>query len=205
MARTRRLGFQAGIAGALLASTLAAQAGHGSISAFGDPDALPKPGRTPDQADYAEDRIEESARLEATTEAYPRYALCQEIAHEKLAELVFMVRADDEAAAQVALAEYTHYVALAWEALNAITMKSAPYIAGHFFNSLLEHQYVASLNYVDAPAPRALLKDLDALASDYQQRTLPLTPPDFVATTLAKQDEVRLSWEFADRDPVGDW
>ncbi|MEM7542728.1 MAG: DUF5667 domain-containing protein [Pseudomonadota bacterium] len=177
-----------------------ALSGHGTLSAFTDPDVLVDPGRTPDQGDYDLDRSEEQARLDAAADPYIRYGVAYAICREKLAEVIAMADSGKPLAAQTALDEYARNLDQAWRAVVGIKRKSAPDIAGHFVNTLLEHRYIASLYFSSMPSATAkMLERLAALATDYHAKALPLTPYTFAESIRLKEHEVLWSWEAARR------
>lgn len=173
----------------------AAHAGHGFFNAFADVDPLPAPGRTPDQAAYALDGLAESARL-AWTSGPARFDLLRDYATEKLAELVAMVRNEAPAAAARAATHYASYL----DALAAFVadQPADTDFAARYAQLLLEHQYLASLEYLDLPAaPRPRLAAVMAAVGERYTALVAGLPRAFRDAQFFKEEEVRWSWEMA--------
>lgn len=175
----------------------AAHAGHGFLNAFADVAPLPAPGRTPDQATYALDGLAERARL-AWTDGPARFDLLRDYATEKLAELVAMVRREAPAAADVAAAHYASYLDELDAFVRAQAADTGTDFAARHAQLLLEHQYLASLEYLDLPAtPRPRLAAVMAAVGERYTALVAGLPRAFRDAQFFKEEEVRWSWEMA--------
>src|SRR6266545_7938750 len=94
----------------LLLAPARALAGHGFMSAFGNIEWLPEPGRTPDSPWYRLDAWQEEGKLLLARDPEAKARLCLTFAREKLAELEAMVKAENASTAEIAAGRYREYV-----------------------------------------------------------------------------------------------
>lgn len=176
-----------------------AWAGHGLLNAFADIEWLPPPGRTPDQTGYALDRLAEQAGLifcsdVACVQTIERYA------REKLAELDAMVRADLPEPAAIAAEEYELYLSRAQEAIEALPAQTAQHAREKLVLELLAHQYIMSVDYLDLPrVSRTVIATAMAAAQTLTERLLSPLAASFRKSLFFKEEEIRWSWEMAQR------
>jgi hypothetical protein len=179
----------------------AAFAGHGFISAFGNIEWLPEPGRTPDSSWYSLDTWQEEGTLLLTRDPEAKIRLCLSFARKKLAELEAMVKVENTAAAEIAAGRYQAYVDRAQRVINEAsepTTKEA--LAEILATALLEHQYILSVIYEELPAGiRAVVPRVIAMAQDRYQAIAKLLPPKKKGALFFKEEEVRWSVEMATR------
>jgi len=182
----------------MVAAPSTAGAGHGLMSAFGDVERLPNPGRTPDQIAYVFDRWEEHARLALASTATARYILSLQFAREKLAEIESLVRRNIIVSTHVAIAAYTEYIGIAAREIATLDKQTQRNFDQQYAIALLEHQYVMSVNYLDLPrdSRRLISEVIDAASAQYELIS-PRLDDAFKATLFFKLDEVRWSWEVA--------
>src|SRR5262244_1752658 len=137
----------------LLLVPQASLAGHGFMSAFGNIEWLPEPGRTPDSSWYELDAWQEEGKLLLTRDPEAKVHLCLTFAREKLAELEAMIKAENTPAAEIAAGRYREYVDRAQRLINEQTgTMSKETLAEVMANALLEHQYILSVIYEELPA-----------------------------------------------------
>jgi hypothetical protein len=176
-------------------------AGHGFMSAFGNIEWLPEPGRTPDSAWYKLDAWQEEGKLFLARGSEEKFQLCLTFAREKLAELEAMVKAENGTAAQVALDWYQYYVERAKQIITDETDATAKEaLAEAMTTTLLEHQYILAVIYPDLPAGSrtTLLKAL-TVGQEYYQGIAKLLPVKKKGALFFKEEEVRWSVEMARR------
>lgn len=177
-------------------------AGHGLLNSFSDLTWLPPPGRTPDQWNYVFDAWQERLSLARAKDNPARYVLCQTFMRDKLAELEAMVSAGNKEAAGVAVSRYGEYR----ERATALAAQT-PTLRERLAKTLLEHQYMLSVDYPDLPpTSRTVVADLiEDIGQRYTALRAPL--PRAVAESLFfKEEEVRWSWQMgkgAVAPPVG--
>ena len=172
------------------------------MTAFGNVEWLPEPGRTPDQAGYVLDAWHEAGRLwlAATQNQVVERALG--FAREKLAEAEAMVAADDADAARVAVEYYWLYVARAEHA----ALSTAPSRSGDdadelveiVATGLLEQQYILTVLYPDLPATsRSVIRDVLDEAQQRYETIADRLPRAVRGPLVFKENEVRWSIEMA--------
>lgn len=193
------LGLQtAGLVGDRLAF-----AGHGMMTAFGNVEWLPEPGRTPDQAGYVLDAWHEAGQLwlAATSSQVVERALG--FAREKLAEIEAMIAAEDTDAARVAVEYYWLYIARAEQA--ALSTSSSSRTEGGTDElvevvavALLEQQYILTVLYPDLPATsRSVIRDVLDEAQQRYEAIADRLPRAVRGPLVFKENEVRWSIEMA--------
>lgn len=194
----------AGLQTAGLVGDRSAFAGHGMMTAFGNVEWLPEPGRTPDQAGYVLDAWYEGGRLwlAATSSQVVERALG--FAREKLAETEAMIMAENVAAARVAVEHYWRYVARAEQAaLSASpsrTESDADELVEVVAVALLEQQYILTVLYPDLPATsRSVIRDLLHQAQRRYEAVADRLPRTVRGPLVFKENEVRWSIEMAFR------
>jgi len=185
----------------LLFASASALAGHGFMTAFGNIEWLPAPGRTPDSAWYRLDGWEEESRLLFARTPEEKVRLCLAYAREKLAELEAMVKAENAPAAQTAANHYRLYV----ERARQITTDEAEptvkeSLAEVMANALLEHQYILSVIYEELPAhTRVVVPQVITIAQERYQDITGLLPSKKKGALFFKEEEVRWSIQMATR------
>jgi len=128
-----------------------AGAGHGFMNSFADVEWLPDPGCTPDRYCYVFDTFAERCGVffarfgDDSLEPILRYA------REKLAETSAMLKANDPAAATVALERYLALAATGEAALDDADSAQIPDARQRYMLAVLEHVYIMSVDYVDLP------------------------------------------------------
>lgn len=177
-------------------------AGHGMMTAFGNVEWLPEPGRTPDQAGYVLDAWYEGGRLwlAATSSQVVERALG--FAREKLAEAEAMIMVENVAAARVAVEHYWRYVARAEQAaLSASpsrTESGADELVEVVAVALLEQQYILTVLYPDLPATsRSVVRDLLHQTQQRYEAIADRLPRTVRGPLVFKENEVRWSIEMA--------
>lgn len=185
----------------ILLSTAPVLAGHGFLTAFGNIEWLPEPGRTPDSVWYKLDAIQEESKLFLAGDAEAKLHLCLSFAREKLAELEAMVKAENVQAAQVAADRYQSYLTRAKALVDEEsdqTKKEA--FAENMMNALLEHRYILSVDYPELPAStRTPILKVAADAGEQYQEVGKLLPVKKKGALFFKEEEVRWSLEMAGR------
>ncbi len=179
----------------------AALAGHGFMSAFGNIEWLPEPGRTPDSPWYRLDAWQEEGKLLLARDSEAKVRLCLTFAREKLAELEAMVRAENAPAAETAADRYREYIDRAQHLISEGTEATAKEaLAEVMANALLEHQYILSVIYEELPAgTRAVVPRVIATAQERYQDITKLLPPKKKGALFFKEEEVRWSVQMATR------
>jgi hypothetical protein len=179
----------------------AALAGHGFVSAFGNIEWLPEPGRTPDSAWYSLDTWQEEGKLLLARDPEAKTRLCLSFARKKLAELEAMVKAENAAAAEIAASGYQAYVERAQRIISDTTEPAAKEaLSETLANALLEHQYILSVIYTDLPAgTRMVVPRVIAMAQERYQNISKLLSPKKKGALFFKEEEVRWSVEMATR------
>lgn len=178
-------------------------AGHGMMTAFGNVEWLPEPGRTPDQAGYVLDAWHEAGQLwlAATPSQVVERALG--FAREKLAEIEAMIAAEDTDAARVAVEYYWLYIARAEQA--ALSTSSSSRTEGGTDElvevvavALLEQQYILTVLYPDLPATsRGAIRDVLDEAPQRYEAIADRLPRTIRGPLVFKENEVRWSIEMA--------
>ena len=175
-------------------------AGHGLMNAFADLEPLPTPSRTPDQWSYRVAVWHERAQLYLSPVGAARFALCLDLTREKAAAAEAMIRRAANAAALVAIEEYRDYLRCATASIEQAALTERPVLRERFAKALLEQQYLVSIDYLDLPrATRGLLAQIIDVASKTYTAVRALLPPATAAAAFFKEDEVRWSWEMAQR------
>jgi hypothetical protein len=185
----------------LLLVPRAAFAGHGFVSAFGNIEWLPEPGRTPDSPWYRLDAWQEEGKLLLARDPETKTRLCLSFAREKLAELEAMVKAENAPAAEIAAGRYRDYVDRAQRIVSDGTEPAAKEaLAEVMANALLEQQYILSVIYEDLPAgARAVVPRVIAAAQERYQDITKLLSPKKKGALFFKEEEVRWSVQMATR------
>lgn len=183
-----------------IALTLAvpnAGAGHGLMNSFADIEWLPDPGRTPADATWALDNARERTEL-ALLDGQERQQAALEYAREKLAEVDAMVRAADAEAARAALEIYAERLDEALEVYQSLPDSVRAEAGQHHGQALLEHQYLAVIEYLDLPreARSALLGAAERAERDYRLVRASL-PKRYAEAQFFKEEEVRWVREVA--------
>jgi hypothetical protein len=185
----------------LLLMSGSALAGHGFVSAFGNIEWLPEPGRTPDSPWYRLDAWQEEGKLLLARDPEAKTRLCLSFAREKLAELEVMVKAENAPAAEIAAGRYQEYVDRAQHLVadeTEETTKEA--LAEVMANALLEHQYILSVIYEELPSgTRAVVPRVIATALECYQHITKLLSPKKKGALFFKEEEVRWSVQMATR------
>ena len=176
-------------------------AGHGFVSAFGNIEWLPEPGRTPDSTWYSLDTWQEEGKLLLARDPEAKTRLCLSFARKKLAELEAMVKAENAAAAEIAAGGYQAYVERAQRLISDTTEPAAKEaLSETLANALLEHQYILSVIYTDLPAgTRAVVLRVIATAQERYQNISKQLSPKKKGALFFKEEEVRWSVEMATR------
>lgn len=177
-------------------------AGHGMMTAFGNVEWLPEPGRTPDQAGYVLDAWYETGQLWLAATPSQVVERSLGFAREKLAEAEVMVNAENVDAAHVAVKHYWRYVARAEQAaLSASpsrTESSADELIEVVAVALLEQQYILTVLYPDLPATsRSVIRDLLHQAQQRYEAVADRLPRTVRGPLVFKENEVRWSIEMA--------
>ncbi len=182
----------------------AGMAGHGFMTAFGNIEWLPEPGRTPDHATYRLDAVQEESKLLLARDAAAKLQLYLTFTREKLAELEAMVKAENAQAAQTAVERYHVYLD---RAKTLVTEQSEAgqkeTLAETLATALLEHQYILSVIYPDlTTAPKAsrqiLLTTATAIGERYKEIAA-LMLAKKKGALFFKEEEVRWSLQMAER------
>jgi Domain of unknown function (DUF5667) len=183
----------------LLFVTKTALAGHGFMSAFGNIEWLPEPGRTPDSPWYRLDAWQEEGKLLLARDPEAKARLCLTFAREKLAELEAMVKAENASAAEIAAGRYREYVDQAQRVLSDGTeTMTKEALAEAMANALLEHQYILSVIYEELPtSTRAVVPRVITTAQERYQDITKLLPPKKKGALFFKEEEVRWSVQMA--------
>jgi hypothetical protein len=185
----------------VLLNLTSALAGHGFMTAFGNIEWLPEPGRTPDSAWYKLDAIQEEGKLLLAGDSAEKTQLCLSFAREKLAELEAMIKAENAQAAQVAADYYRAYLTRAKTLIDEQPEQTQKeMLAETMVNALLEHRYILSVDYPDLPAStRALILKVAADAGERYQEIVKLLPAKKKGALFFKEEEVRWSLQMAER------
>lgn len=195
-----RILFVYSVLSALL-MTEQAFAGHGFVTAFGNIEWLPEPGRTPDSALYKLDALREEGKLLLAREPEAKLQLYITFAREKLAELEAMVKANKKEAAQIAAEwrqTYSKRIHVLLDEQTDPSKKEA--LAETTANALLEQQYILSVDYPDLPAPsrQPVLQTATDIGKQYQD-VVKLLPAKKKGALFFKEEEVRWSLQMAER------
>jgi hypothetical protein len=187
----------------LLANSPSTFAGHGFMNSFEDVQWLPDPGTTPDEFGYQLDLWQEQARLAIASTPKARYTLALELSREKLAEIEAMVIKQNTSAAKTAVSAYTEYLDIAERALESHSEKTRPTLNLEFAKTLLEHQYVLSVNYLDLPRDaRVLILDTMRIAGSHYDNVVKLFDRKVKESLFFKEEEVRWSTELAEQADI---
>ncbi len=184
-----------------LLTALPAFAGHGFMSAFGNIEWLPDPGRTPDSAWYTLDAIEEEGKLLVTRDPATKLQLYLSFAKKKLAELEAMVKIEQQQAAQTAADRYQTYLKRVKELLDSQNEQAQQEtLAESAATALLEHQYILATIYPDLPPKsRQILLQTATVAGAQYQEVIKLLPAKKKGALFFKEEEVRWSLQMAAR------
>ena len=171
------------------------------MSAFGNIEWLPEPGRTPDSPWYRLDAWQEEGKLLLARDPEAKTRLCLSFAREKLAELEAMVKAENAPAAEIAAGRYRDYVDRAQRIISEGTEPTTKETLTEVMASaLLEHQYILSVIYEDLPAgARAVVPRVIAAAQERYQDITKLLSPKKKGALFFKEEEVRWSVQMATR------
>lgn len=187
----------------LLVNSPATFAGHGFMNSFEDVKWLPDPGTTPDEFGYQLDLWQEQARLAIASDPQARYTLALELSREKLAEIEAMVIKQNTSAAKTAVDAYTEYLDIAERALESHSEATRPTLNLEFAKTLLEQQYVLSVNYLDLPRDaRVLILDTMRIAGSHYDNVVKLFDRKVKESLFFKEEEVRWSTELAEQADI---
>ncbi len=178
-----------------------AVAGHGFVTAFGNIEWLPEPGRTPDSVFYKLDALREEGKLLLAQDPEAKLQLYLTFTREKLAELEAMVKANNNEAAQTAAEwrqTYSKRIQVLLDEQTDPNKKEA--LAETTANALLEQQYILSVDYPDLPAPsrQLVLQTATDIGKQYQD-IIKLLPAKKKGALFFKEEEVRWSLQMAER------
>jgi hypothetical protein len=176
-------------------------AGHGFVTAFGNIEWLPEPGRTPDSALYKLDALQEAGKLLLVRDPEAKLQLCLTFAREKLAELEAMIKVNNNEAAQIAAEWRQTYSKRIQVLLDEQTDPSQKEVlAETTANALLEQQYILSVDYPDLPAQsRQLVLQIATDIGKQYQDVVKLLPAKKKGALFFKEEEVRWSLQMAER------
>lgn len=175
-------------------------AGHGFVTAFGNIEWLPEPGRTPDSAWYILDAWQEEGQLWLARTPEAKLQLCLTFAREKLAEVEAMVRAENTPAAETAAGRYQVYIDRAKQLALGTKITTRETVAEAMANALLEHQYILSIIYEELPAnARAVVPQVISVAQEQYEDITQLLSPKKKGALFFKEEEVRWSVQMATR------
>lgn len=185
----------------VLLCTAPVLAGHSFMTAFGNIEWLPEPGRTPDSIWYGLDAIQEEGKLLLAGDSAAKLQLCLSFAREKLAELEAMVKTENAQAAQIAADRYQAYIARAKTLIDEQSDQAKKEaLAENMANALLEHRYILSVDYPDLPAStRMPILKVAADAGEQYQEVVKLLSPKKKGALFFKEEEVRWSLQMAER------
>ena len=187
-----RLGLAGGAVVCLMA--VAAWAGHGFMSSFGNIEWLPAPGETPDSAWYAFDSWQEEGQLWRAGDAAQRTSLYLSFAREKLAEVEAMVNTENEAAAKIAADRYQDYMARAGRLIAKLDSSTLDKegLAEAAATAVLEHQYILAIIYEELPVgSRGIVPFLLKAAQTYYGDLSSLLSRKKKGALFFKEEEVR--------------
>lgn len=179
-------------------------AGHGFLTAFGNIEWLPEPGRTPDSATYKLDAVQEEAKVLLARDPAAKLQLYLAFTREKLAELEAMVKGENAQAAQTAVERYRVYLDRARTLVaeqNEAGQKEA--LAETAATALLEHQYILSVIYPDLTSvpkvSRQILLTTATMIGERYKEIAALMPAKKKGALFFKEEEVRWSLQMAER------
>ena len=202
--RVRRKSLCNGLLFLFLFVSSPAVAGHGFVTAFGNIEWLPEPGRTPDTVGYQLDSWYEAGQLWLAATAQEVVDLSLSFAREKLAEAEVMLTAQDTTAARTALAQYWYYIDRAEQALPKAADGQDEDTIGlieTLTTNLLEHQYILSIIHTDLPVEsRGILREVFTTAQERYPRLADRLPRKKRGALFFKEEEVRWSIEMALRE-----
>lgn len=181
-------------------------AGHGFMSAFGNVEWLPEPGRTPDSAWYQLDTWHEEGQLWLAATPQEKFRLALAFAGEKLAEAETMLTAQNTAAAQIATNQYWYYIDRAEQAIATLSgepkemSESNLGLIERLVTELLEHQYILTIIYIELPPEsRSVLREIFTTAQKRYAMIADRLPRKTRGALFFKEEEVRWSIEMAIR------
>lgn len=190
-------------------------AGHGFMSAFGNVEWLPEPGRTPDSAWYQLDTWYEEGQLWLAATPQEELQLALAFAGEKLAEAEAMLTTQNTAAAQIATDQYWYYIGRAEQAIATRTGEQEEKGQGgvelleRLATDLLEHQYILTIIYTDLTdltkqpelpsESRNVLRKVFTTAQKRYATIADRLPRKTRGALFFKEEEVRWSIEMAIR------
>ena len=193
----------------VLLAAYPAFAGHGFMSAFGNVEWLPEPGRTPDSAWYQLDTWYEEGQLWLAATPQETLQLALAFAGEKLAEAETMLSVQNAAAAQIATDQYWYYIDRAEQAIAALPGEQEEMGQGNvelverLATNLLEHQYILTIIYTELPElppeSRSVLREVFTTAQKRYAAIADRLPRKTRGALFFKEEEVRWSIEMAIR------
>jgi len=198
----------------VLLAAYPAFAGHGFMSAFGNIEWLPEPGRTPDSAWYTLDTWYEEGQLWLAATPQEKFQLALAFAGEKLAEAESMLTTQNTAAAQIATNQYWYYIDRAEQAIATLPGEQEEIGQGsvelveRLATALLEHQYILTIIYTDltnltnltdltelTPESRSVLREVFTTAQKRYAAIADRLPRKTRGALFFKEEEVR--WYIA--------
>ncbi|MFT4564893.1 MAG: hypothetical protein ACI9BW_004663 [Gammaproteobacteria bacterium] len=187
----------------VLTHSTATFAGHGFMNSFDDIESLPDPGTTPDEIGYQVDSWQEQAQLAIASGPEERYVLALELCREKIAEIEAMVVEDNASAAKTAVDAYTRHLNTAAQELESHSEATQVSLNLEFANTLLEHQYVLSVNYLDLPREaRVLMLEAIRVADGRYRKVSSLLDRKVKESLFFKEEKVRWSTEVAEQADI---
>ncbi len=187
-------------------------AGHGFMSAFGNVEWLPEPGRTPDSAWYQLDTWHEEGQLWLAATPQEKFQLALAFAGEKLAEAEAMFTTQNTAAAQIATDQYWYYIDRAEQAIATLPGEQEERGQGsvelveRLATALLEHQYILTIIYTELtdltelpPESRSILREVFTTAQKRYVTIADRLPRKTRGALFFKEEEVRWSIAMAIR------
>lgn len=192
-----------------------ALAGHGFMSAFGNVEWLPEPGRTPDSAWYQLDTWHEEGQLWLAATPQEKFQLALAFAGEKLAEAEAMLTTQNTAAAQIATNQYWYYIDRAEQAIATLPGEQeergqdSVELVERLATALLEHQYILTIIYTELtdltelpelpPESRSILREVFTTAQKRYATIADRLPRKTRGALFFKEEEVRWSIAMAIR------
>ena len=173
-------------------------AGHGFFNSFEGINWLPESGLTPGDFFYAVDAASEKITLHLTKDSYTKKKKYLDLAEERLAEGISLLKQGNIAYSTKIENEYDEYLK---------KLRLPPYInedirevesQQKYAERLLQHMYILSVEVLGTP--RSMHKyflNLNEMVTKHYEHITESLSRDFVDSHFFKKEEVKWSWEIA--------
>lgn len=173
-------------------------AGHGFFNSFEGINWLPESGLTPGDFFYAVDEVSEKIALHFTKDCHTKKKKYLNLAEERLAEGVSLLKQGNMTYSTKIENEYDEYLKIL--RLPSYKNKDIREVESQqkYAERLLQHMYILSVEVLrTSPSMHKYFLNLNQIATKHYERITKSLSQDFVDSHFFKKEEVKWSWEIA--------